>query len=530
MLRKIIIKNYKVFRDFILDLNPGMNVIVGDNDVGKSNVLEALNLALTGRLNGAPIANELSPFLVNQQATREYITALRERGPAVPPEILIEVYFDDTEDLATLKGNNNSLREPAPGVKMRIAFNDDFIDEYAAYITDPQRITWVPTEYYQAHWLNFAGSAVTQRGVPARASLIDATAIKLQSGADAYLQSIIGANLAARDRVELTRSYRSLRETFAEIDAVREINTKLAGDRGDISDRGLTLSIDISQRASWERNLVPHLDELPFQYVGKGEQSRLKILLALNEKIPETHVVLVEEPENHLSFTSLNQLVDKISEKCEGKQVLVTTHSAYILNKLGLDELILLSASGGRRIVDLPSSTVDYFKKLSGYDTLRLVLAKRAILVEGPSDELVVMRAYLDAHGKMPIADGADIINVRGLSAARFLDLAVPLRKPVAVVNDNDGDADKMAQRYAGYTAHDFISIHIGKGEQKTLEPQMLAANGRQRLNEVLGKSYTSDAELLDHMIANKTTTALAIFETNHPITMPEYIRDAVAH
>ncbi|GAB3939216.1 hypothetical protein GCM10027614_20950 [Micromonospora vulcania] len=81
MLKKIFIKNYKVFRNFTLDLNPGMNVIVGDNDVGKSNVLEALNLALTGRLNGATIANELSPFLVNQHATREYIAALRVRGP-----------------------------------------------------------------------------------------------------------------------------------------------------------------------------------------------------------------------------------------------------------------------------------------------------------------------------------------------------------------------------------------------------------------------------------------------------------------
>ena len=37
MLKKIVIKNYKVFHDFVLELNPGMNVIVDDNDVGKSN-------------------------------------------------------------------------------------------------------------------------------------------------------------------------------------------------------------------------------------------------------------------------------------------------------------------------------------------------------------------------------------------------------------------------------------------------------------------------------------------------------------
>ncbi|MFD0575231.1 ATP-dependent nuclease [Dactylosporangium darangshiense] len=288
------------------------------------------------------------------------------------------------------------------------------------------------------------------------------------------------------------------------------------------------MSIDISQRAGWERSLVPHLDELPFPYVGKGEQSSLKILLALTEKIADTHVVLIEEPENHLSFSSLNQLVHKINQKCAGKQVLVTTHSAYILNKLGLNELILLTNMGGQRITDLRNETVDYFKKLSGYDTLRLVLAKRAILVEGPSDELIVTRAYRDEHGRDPIADGVDIINVRGLSAARFLDLAVPLAKPVAVINDNDGDAAKMEQRYDDYAAYDFVSIHIGAGEAVTLEPQVLAANDLARMNEILGTNYPTDEAMLAHMKADKTGWALKVFESEQPITMPQYIRDAV--
>src|SRR5207249_4139643 len=163
----------------------------------------------------------------------------------------------------------------------------------------------------------------------------------------------------------------------------------------------------------------------------------------------------------------------------------------------------------------------DYFKKLSGYDTLRLVLAKRAILVEGPSDELIVTRAYHDEHGREPIADGVDVINVRGLSAARFLDLAVPLAKPVAVINDNDGDAAKMQQRYADYAEYDFISIHVGAGNAKTLEPQVLAANGLARMNEILGKNYTTDDEMLAYMTGNKTGWALAVFESEQSITMP---------
>ena len=45
----------------------------------------------------------------------------------------------------------------------------------------------------------------------------------------------------------------------------------------------------------------------------------------------------------------------------------------------------------------------------------------------------------------------------------------------------------------------------------------------------MLGKNYDTDAELLAYMKRNKTDCALAIFESAESITMPEYIRDAVA-
>ncbi|HXZ71587.1 MAG TPA: hypothetical protein VEH31_12070, partial [Streptosporangiaceae bacterium] len=70
----------------------------------------------------------------------------------------------------------------------------------------------------------------------------------------------------------------------------------------------------MSPRAAWERTLVPHLDDLPFQFVGKGEQNSLKIMLALAKKADASHVILVEEPENHLSFSSLNMIMDKVGD------------------------------------------------------------------------------------------------------------------------------------------------------------------------------------------------------------------------
>jgi energy-coupling factor transporter ATP-binding protein EcfA2 len=528
VLRKLLIKNYRIFKDFQLELSSGVNIIVGDNDTGKSTLLEAINLALTGRLHGFPAASELSPYLFNQEMTEQYVQDLRSGSKPVPPEIVIEVYLDDVDENDVLRGANNLNDEDCLGVRLKIVFDDAFSEEYQSYIAEPEKVKLVPTEYYRVEWLGFSGNPIRNARKIPDASLIDASAIRLQTGADYYLQQIIANHLDPGERVELSRSYRSLREAFAGLDAISDINAKLADGHGGISSSRLSMSIDISQRATWERSLVPHVDDLPFQFVGSGEQNSLKIMLALNRKVEDRHIILVEEPENHLSFSSLNTLMEKITKKCDSRQVLVTTHSSYVLNKLGLGNLILLGLSQGLRITGMQPDTVDYFKKLPGYDTLRLVLAKRVILVEGPSDELVVQRAYLDAYGRLPIEDGIDVISVRGLQARRFLDVAVPLGKPVVVVNDNDGDMVAIRAKYADYDRHRFVRICVGDGAEKTLEPQIVAANGRVVINKVLGTSYATDAALLAHMKNNKTSCALAIFESPDPIRMPEYIRDAI--
>lgn len=102
-----------------------------------------------------------------------------------------------------------------------------------------------------------------------------------------------------------------------------------------------------------------------------------------------TAYALVEEPENHLSHTSLTKLVSRIEELAGSRQIFLTTHSSFVLNRLGLDKLVLLHRGTKAAIEALPPDTVKYFKRLSGYDTMRLVLADKVVLVEGPSDEMV---------------------------------------------------------------------------------------------------------------------------------------------
>ncbi len=108
----------------------------------------------------------------------------------------------------------------------------------------------------------------------------------------------------------------------------------------------------------------------------------------------ECQILLIEEPENHLSHSNLSMLMDDVQHDCKDRQIVVTTHSAFVLNKLGLHNLRLISRDGKTATLkDLTPETHDYFMKLPGFDTLRLILSRRCILVEGPSDELIVQRS-----------------------------------------------------------------------------------------------------------------------------------------
>jgi len=128
------------------------------------------------------------------------------------------------------------------------------------------------------------------------------------------------------------------------------------------------------------------VDDVPFHFIGKGEQSNVQIKLAIQNKSHDIDLVMMEEPENHLSHGNLNKLVHYIETQRGDKQLFLTTHSSYVLNKLSIDKICLVQ-SGYKRLHKLDSDVVKTLKRLPGYDTLRVALSEKVILVEGPSDE-----------------------------------------------------------------------------------------------------------------------------------------------
>lgn len=539
-IKKVHIENFKKFhKSFDIEFNQGINIIVGDNESGKSTILEAIYLALTGLYNCRNIKNELTQFIFNKEAVKEYIESVRAGHPLELPSILIEIYLDG-DDAALFKGNVNSIGTDCCGLFLCIKFDEQYNAEYSELIQNGTDS--LPIEYYKVEWSSFAwNTSITNRSVPMKAALIDASNGKTHNSSDIYVSRILKDNLATKEVVDITQAFRTLEESFMKNEKIDTINQKI-NDESQISDRAVQLAVDLSARNAWESILTTYLDRIPFTYIGKGEQNIIKTKLALGHKrAKNASVILIEEPESHLSYSKMNELLYAIATQCCEKQIIITTHSSFVANKLGLKNLILLSNNKTSRLNALTEDTQDFFMKLSGYDTLRMLLCKRAILVEGDSDELIVQRAYIDKYGKPPIADGIDVISVRNLSFLRYLEIANQLIIDVKVVTDNDGDIDALKKKYEDYKDCEHIKIcfdHEIDAEPKeidghiynsnTLEPKILKSNSRETLNQIFSTDYQDDNDLRIYMKRNKTECALKIFNAKQSINYPQYIIDAI--
>lgn len=523
---RIKIKNYRGLRHTDVTFREGLNIVVGDNETGKSTLLEAINLALKCQINRRGIQYDLHPFLLNATSIDEWIKSHRDGAPTAPPEALIELFFSDDAELAILRGSNNSEKLDTAGIRLAIQFDDAFNADLSEYVKDKNAITGLPIEYYCISWMSFSGEYLTPKSIPLKCALIDPSSISNSYSANRYVLEIVKDYLSDAQSADLALAYRKLRDEFQSDPRIGEINKDLADKQGVVSDKILSVAMDATSKASWEAGILPHLNNIPLPLVGKGEQNSVKIRLAI-EAHAACHLVLIEEPENHLSHTNLARLVGGISQRTDGKQLIVTTHSSFVLNKLGIGSVMMFNGSTAVTLDGLPARTKSFFDRLPGHDTLRLILARRSILVEGPSDELIVQKGYMQKHGKMPLTDGVEVISV-GTAFKRFLDIAKPLDLDVSVVRDNDGDADEKIAIFNEYMG-DRISIHIdADNNSRTLEPQIIKSNGRIKLNAMLDKDFTTDEELLIYMTANKTETALKLHEADQELNIPGYITDAI--
>ncbi|HHH9650096.1 TPA: ATP-dependent endonuclease [Pseudomonas aeruginosa] len=526
MITKIRIRGYRIYKDFILRPNARLNILVGDNDAGKSTLMEAISLGLNGRIGGRGVAEELNPHWFNVEMVGEFLAQRRAGKQPALPEILIELYLQDQDELQALCGavNTDVPTNACPGVFLRIFPNEEYQDMLDEWLKDPNLL--LPVEYYTCEWRSFADKELTKRPRALSVATIDSRTVKSSAGVDYHLRQILSDQLEAAEKAAISLDFRSIKASMTE-GALAKVNGRLSTLEASLQEEPMALAMDQTSRTSWESVVTPHVDGLPFAMAGQGQQAAIKISLAMKRHSANVKMVMIEEPENHLSHTSLTILLDRIEALAtDDQQLFISTHSTYVLNRLGLDRLHLLNRNTVSKITELDPGTVSYFQRLPGYDTLRLVLAKKVVLVEGPSDEIIFERVYLDLFGRRPMADGIDVISMRGLALARCLELCAAVGKPVAVMRDNDGVEPAELRESVETWLDSARELFIGAiADGKTLEPQLIAANGEAHLRDVL--ELTEAAELTKWMTREKTEGALRIASSKKLLTPPAYMKAA---
>jgi ABC-type lipoprotein export system ATPase subunit len=528
MIERVVIRGYRCFKLLDFEPNARLNIVVGDNEAGKSTLLEAIGLALTGRSNGRWAGEELNPFWFYRPAVLEYFQHFGTDRAAAPPELSIELFLNGDDDLLQpMRGVHNSLDIDAPGIALRAFPATEYGTEFDAYMRSEPPLV-LPVEFYAVEWRDFSFDQVVRRPKFLSTSFIDSRTVRSTSGIDFHTRQMLGDHLDQAERMEISIAHRRSRQQITE-ETLGAINERIAKESESLHHRSLGLQMDQSARASWEAGIVPQVDDIPFAMSGLGQQAAIKVALAMSRTAGVSAFVLIEEPENHLSHTSLARLVGRISTlQSAGQQLFISTHSSYVLNRLGIDTMMLIHDGKLAALDALSPETIGYFRKLAGYDTLRLVLARKVVLVEGPSDAIVFTRCFKDVTGTSPMEAGVDVISMNGLTFRRALELCKSLDREVVALRDNDdADPDELRADLGDLLESPKRQMLIGeRAAGPTLEPQLLAANTDATLRAVLG--LKDDQDVLAWMKRNKAEGALRIHDSTTQITYPAYIAAAV--
>ncbi|MBY6028169.1 AAA family ATPase [Halomonas sp. DP8Y7-1] len=464
--------NFKKFKDQTFEFNPDVNIFVGDNNAGKSTVLEALEIVLNFQHRGRPLNNEFSPDLFNRDAVAAFLKS--DKTPSDLPVLVIEAYMKNVPDY---RGTNNSLLKDAIGVQVKASFDPDFLGAYQDYLATGAPITSIPVEFYKVEWMDFAWNVIKPMTKKFRALYIDPARIHPTFGKNQYILNVLNTALKKDEAYRLSLNYRETLQSFNDTKEVKSVNKDLDIDNR-ITDKKLTIAANTMPAGALQNGLQLEVEAVPFHMIGKGEQSKVQIKLALHNKSKDIDLVMMEEPENHLSHVELSRLVQDIEDQRDEKQLFISTHSSYVLNKLSIDKICLLHDSY-KRLHRLDKDVVKMLKRLPGYDTLRVALSKKVVLVEGPSDELVLKKIYKDINGRLPEQDGIDIIVVRGVGFKTFIEIGKEIGTAINVLRDNDGDyVNNVVEAQEDYEAYPNIKLISSEDNNEfSLEPAMISAN-----------------------------------------------------
>ncbi len=453
-LSEITIENFRCFGEgeerFVLSLRPGLTALVGENDSGKSAVIDALRFAL-GTVDREWLRLEDTDFHIKEAE------ANGEKKSSETIRIVCKFEFPSEE------GNTETKTREERAFPEYLTYEGDKAVLYVHWTAQKSKRSGRSFHKIEVHSGKDGQGPII---VPEVRDLLRATYLRplrdaehaLSAGQGSRLSQILRQVFPEEEGKQIADEIDQTIEGWQEIEKnTRSINQSL--EKMDLANGPSPARIRIGGAATDAlrvRRLLERL-ELRREDLGKaglGSDNLLfmaaELLLLAQPGEVGNKLLLIEEPEAHLHPQRQLRLMKFLQEQAEekGVQIIVTTHSPNLASVIDLNNMVILH--GGRAFplregeTKLDKSDYRFLQRFLDVTKANLFFARGVMIVEGDAEN-ILLPTLASLLGCDFTEHGVSIVNVGGVGLRRYARIfqrdkssGERLEIPVACVTDLD--------------------------------------------------------------------------------------------
>lgn len=187
------------------------------------------------------------------------------------------------------------------------------------------------------------------------------------------------------------------------------------------------------------------------------------------------NILTIEEPEAHLSVSNehlLASFINTTMSKNNQLQLFISTHSSEFLNKLELKNVAIVAEGKTYALKnELEGDQLDYLAKKPNLDFLKFLYSRNCILVEGPTEELII-KSYLSRQMKQ--LNDIEVISLHK-GFRKMLDIWLKVNQNIShkigIIRDFDNQ-NKAKEDHENY--NQYPNIFVTTTQEYTLEPEFV--------------------------------------------------------
>ncbi|MBY6951047.1 ATP-dependent nuclease [Clostridium botulinum] len=461
---KIKINNFRNIKNLSWKPNKGINVLVGGNGVGKSNIAVALDYLL-------------NPYI---QWYKREVPEFDFYDRNLDNKIEIEVWFkgvekfieDDWETyLEHIDTNDNTTIDEDAELVLRVKLYIDR-DKIAHHVILSNSKEY-PLKTAQKGFINYMYISTN------REPLKD-----LSLNSNSLLSSMLDKDIIDGKVKELIDNFNNKsRELFTQEDeslfsslgknakdfGIVDEETAISLEPTELSDRRTLQSFSLVCKNKEITNFIP------LKYQSDGIKN-LMLLLALDEKIKDSGILFIEEIEQNLELATQRKLVKKFLNN-SNKQMFITTHSTEILKMFKLEQILYMNKNSMKVLPEIDRGIDKFYRRSAKYQVLSSLFSKAVLLIEGDAEfggVPIISKGYEDFLEDRYIT----IIRCQGkdniIRFAKFFD-ALDIKN--IAVYDNDADIDECLNEYKQQTLNTLLLVAPKDYEQCIVDFQLFLKN-----------------------------------------------------